>query len=102
MPCEGRVAPLTKVEAEKYLVEVPGWKLDGGGKQIAREFKFKDFAKALAFVNQVGALAESEGHHPGILIHDWNQVRLGLPTRAIGGLSENDFILAAKINQLLA
>lgn len=92
--------PLTKKAAEIMLPQIPGWELDVGGGQLARDFKFKDFPAAVAFVNKVAEIAEAEGHHPDILVHGWNQVRLALSTHAIKGLSGNDFILAAKINDL--
>ncbi len=101
VPCEGGVPSLTQAEVEKYLPEVPGWSASADFKQIARDFKFKDFKWAMEFVNKVAELAESENHHPDILIHGWNRVRFELSTHAIKGLSENDFILAAKINGLL-
>ncbi len=97
VPCEGGTPPLTAEEIEKYLPEVSDWEVLED-KKINREFKFKDFKEAMAFVNKVADLAESEGHHPDICLHSWNKVRLELSTHAIGGLSENDFILAAKIN----
>jgi len=99
VPCEAGVPPMTKIEAEKYMPEVSGWLLADDGKKIFREFKFKDFKEAMRFVNVVADIAESEGHHPDIYIF-WNRVRLELSTHAIGGLSENDFILAAKINAI--
>ena len=68
---------------------------------IERQFRFKDFREAIAFVNKVADLAESEGHHPDIFI-SWNKVRLTLTTHKIGGLSRNDFVLAAKIDELLS
>ena len=88
-------------EAKQYLKEVPGWSLgktDEHLDMISSDLKFKDFKSALAFVNAVGKIAESEGHHPDIHIH-YNKVKLVLYTHAIGGLSKNDFIVAAKINQ---
>lgn len=91
--------PLSASEIKKYLPEVPGWQvLDI--KKIVKSFKFKDFKTAMEFVNKVADLAEQESHHPDILVHGWNKVRFELSTHAIGGLSENDFILAAKINAL--
>ena len=69
-------------------------------KQIEKEFIFKNFVEGLAFTNKVGAIAEAEGHHPDIFIHDYKKVKITLSTHAIGGLSANDFILAAKIDQL--
>lgn len=101
VPCEGGVAPLGEAEAHKYMAEVLGWDLVEAGKKIEKNFKFKDFTAALKFVNQVGELAEAEGHHPDIKLHHWNQVSLSLSTHAIGGLSENDFILAAKVDRLV-
>jgi len=98
VPCEGGIPPLDEPTARSYLASLTGWSL-ADGKRISKEFTFKDFARALAFVNRVGAIAEAEGHHPDILLHSWNRVRLEIMTHAIGGLSENDFILAAKIER---
>ena len=75
------------------------WSLNGEANRISRRFSFKDFREALAFVNRVGDLTESEGHHPDFAIH-WNTVDLVLWTHKIGGLHENDFIMAAKIDRL--
>ena len=100
VPCEGGVAPLTPDEYGAYLrSELLGW-IAVNEKQIEKEYKFKNFKEALAFVNKVGELAEAEGHHPDINLHGWNKVKLTLSTHAIGGLSENDFILASKIEEL--
>lgn len=90
---------MTRLDAEAMLTHVPGWRLSEGGNSIAREYRFKNFAFALAFVNAVGAVAENEGHHPEIEF-GWGRTRVMLSTHAIGGLSENDFIVAAKINRL--
>lgn len=98
--CEGGIPPLTVEEIKEFIPEVRGWKVAPDAKKIWREFEFTDFKGAMAFVNKVAELAESEGHHPDISIHGWNKVRLETSTHAIGGLSENDFILAAKINTL--
>ncbi len=99
-PCEGGTKPFSLAEAERYMSAVAGWKLvDGEPAKITRSLKFKDFAEAMTFVNQIAQLAEAEGHHPDICI-SWNRVKLELVTHAIGGLSLNDFIMAAKINQL--
>lgn len=101
VPCEGGVKPLTPDEYGAYLRnELSGW-TDIDEKKIEKEFKFKNFREALSFVNKVGDLAESEGHHPDIALHNWNKVKLTLSTHAIGGLSENDFILASKIDIIL-
>ena len=99
VPCEGNVPPLGEKEIRKYLPEVPGWIISNSNKEISQEWKFKDFKRAMRFVNAVAMLAEFEGHHPDI--HIWyNKVRLDLSTHAIKGLSVNDFILAAKINEI--
>lgn len=98
VPCEGGAKPLTPDEYGAFLrSELSGWNAVDG-KAIQKEYKFKNFKEALAFVNKAGALAEEEGHHPDINLHDWNNVTLSLSTHAIGGLSENDFILASKID----
>lgn len=89
--------PLNKIEAEVLLKQVPGWSLNEDTAHISREYTFKDFKKALAFVNGVGAIAEEEGHHPDVAL-SWGRVEIRLTTHAIKGLSENDFILAAKID----
>ena len=98
-PCEGGTKPMAPTAAEAYLAQVPGWHLvPGEPLKIARRVRLKDFAQAMAFVDRVAELAEAEGHHPDFCV-SWNRVSLELLTHAIGGLSENDFIMAAKINQ---
>ena len=101
VPCEGGTPTLAKEEVKSLLSQISGWSVDADFKKISRDFKFKNFKEAMEFVNKVAGLAESEGHHPDIYIHGWNKVRLDLSTHAIGGLSENDFIMAAKIGELL-
>lgn len=86
-------------EAIKLAAEVNQWELAPDAKSISREFTLKDFKEALAFVNRVGEIAESEGHHPDIHWW-WNKVKFELSTHAVKGLSNNDFILASKINRL--
>lgn len=97
-PCEGGIPALTPDEAKKLLGDVKGWKLSGN--KIEKDYVFKDFVQALKFVNRVGEIAEGEGHHPDILLHGYKNVRIDLWTHAIGGLSENDFIVAAKIDTI--
>ena len=99
IPCEGNVNPLSAVQFNHYLDQVPGWKVVDN-KMIEREFKFKDFAAAMHFINRVADLAEEEGHHPDIFLHNWNKVKFTLMTHAIKGLYINDVILAAKIDRL--
>jgi len=99
VPCEGGVTPFTKTEAEIMLKQVSGWELSEDGKAISKKYKFKDFKEALAFINRVGVIAESEWHHPDIHLTNYRQIKVDLSTHAIKGLSQNDFILAAKIDK---
>lgn len=89
---------MTMDEAKPYLGEVKDWKVKEG-KKIERKFKFKNFKEALGFVDKIGEIAEHEGHHPDIKL-GWGRVDVELSTHAIGGLSVNDFILAAKIDRI--
>ncbi len=96
--CEDQ-APFREEEIKKYMVELKkGWEVLADQK-IKKLFKFKDFKEAMIFVNKVAVLAESEGHHPDIAVH-YNKVDIVIWTYALGGLSENDFILAAKIDNI--
>lgn len=97
--CEGNVAPFNKEESQVLLKQLNAWTLSGDSRWLSKEFKFKDFKEALAFVDKVGAIAEEEGHHPDIQL-SWGKAIVELTTHAIKGLSENDFILAAKIDLL--
>jgi len=90
---------LTRVESEHFLKEVPEWMLSDDGDKIERQFPFDDFAKAMAFVNKVGDLAEAEGHHPDISF-GWGYANVIFFTHKIKGLHENDFIMAAKVDLL--
>ena len=97
VPCEGGVQPLSESHVQELLPQVPEWVLEES--KLKREFKFKNFVQAMEFVNKVAEIAEGEGHHPDISIH-YNRVSLELYTHAINGLHENDFILAAKVNEI--
>lgn len=97
--CEGDTKPMDGATAVEYLKHVPDWSLRDGG-SIVREMKFKDFKSAISFVNRMAKVAERESHHPDIYIF-YNTVRFELSTHAIGGLSEDDFIIATKINGLI-
>ena len=99
VPCEGGAIPFGAEEITPYLDQLDGWSLVRLEK-IFKEFKFKDFKEAMLFVNRVASLAEDEGLHPDFAIL-YNRVILNLSTHAIGGLSENDFVMAAKIDRLL-
>lgn len=100
VPCEGGMPPLTKEQIAHYAPNTPAWKVAADDKKLTREFKFKDFKEAMAFINKVAEIAEAENHHPDIHLF-YNLVRFELNTHAIGGLSENDFILAAKIDAVI-
>jgi 4a-hydroxytetrahydrobiopterin dehydratase len=100
VPCRGGIPPLTEPAARQLLAGAPGWELAENATRLQRRFEFRDFVAAMEFVNRVAGVAEQEGHHPDIAIH-WNKVDLVLWTHKIGGLHENDFILAAKVDRLL-
>lgn len=100
VPCEGGIDACSLEQARKMVMQAPGWDVIEDGKKIKREFKFGDFKEAMVFVNHVADIAESEGHHPDLHVF-YNRVVIELWTHAIGGLSENDFIVAAKVNELL-
>ena len=105
--CEGGTKPFDRKRAAGFLRQVKGWKLQTSSgflgapattKRIEKEFLFKNFLDAVKFVNKVAKLAESEGHHPDILLYKYKHLRISIYTHSIGGLSVNDFILAAKID----
>lgn len=98
VPCETGAPPLTPDEIERRLGGLSGWELVDG-KKIEKTYTFKTFADAIAFVNKVASCAEEEGHHPGISI-TWRRVVISFFTHAIGGLSENDFIIAREVDAL--
>ncbi len=97
VPCEGGARPLTPGQCEELLPQVPAWRRDG--EQIHRTITFPDFVVLMEFVNRMAEVAESEGHHPDFSVH-YNRLEITLWTHAIGGLSRNDFILAARIDAL--
>jgi 4a-hydroxytetrahydrobiopterin dehydratase len=100
VPCEGGVPPVERQEAERLLEDLPGWSLTDDGIRIRREWVAKDFLSAMDFFHRVAELAEDEGHHPDLHLVGYRNVAIELWTHAIGGLSENDFITAAKIEEL--
>lgn len=100
IPCEGAVLPLTPAQAGELMKELdPEWALIDEAHLLARSLHFKDFKETIAFVNKVAAIAEEEQHHPDLTI-SYGDVGIELTTHAIHGLSENDFIVAAKIDML--
>ena len=100
-PCQGGISPLTLSEAQAWLPQAPDWRLLDNGTRLERRFVFKNFAAALAFINRIGDLAETEGHHPDITF-GWGYASILFYTHKINGLHENDFIMAAKVNRLYA
>jgi 4a-hydroxytetrahydrobiopterin dehydratase len=100
VPCEGGVPPLSREQAEALVKNVEGWSLTHEGKRIKRAWKVRNFMAGIDFFNKVAALAEEEGHHPDLHLEGYRQVAIEISTHAVGGLTENDFILAAKINQI--
>lgn len=103
VPCEKGTPPLEPGQLTPLLAQVPGWQLDQakGHDQLVRTFRFPDFRQAVEFVNRIAEVAEAEGHHPDLSI-GWGRVQVRLWTHAAGGLTLNDFILAAKIDRLAA
>ena len=98
IPCRGGVPPLKGNDLKKLQVDVPNWTV-ANEHHLTREFKFPDFKQALDFVNRVGAVAEEQGHHPDILLR-WGKAEITMWTHAVDGLTESDFIMAAKIDRL--
>ncbi|REJ88783.1 MAG: 4a-hydroxytetrahydrobiopterin dehydratase [Planctomycetota bacterium] len=99
-PCEGGVSPLSASEAKELLQNLDGWELTDGDKKIRRKWETADFVAGIEFLSKVADLAEEEGHHPDVHLTGYRNVTIELTTHAIGGLSENDFIVAAKIDEL--
>lgn len=100
VPCEGGVPKLTLAEAEAQIKQVAGWELNHDCTRIRKTWVLKDFMAALNFFNHVACVSECEGHHPDLHLERYRNVTIEIYTHAIGGLSENDFILAAKIDAL--
>lgn len=100
LPCEGGVPKLSPEQAASQLKELQGWNIAGNGQRIRKSWVVTDFMAAMEFFNRVAQLAEDEGHHPDLHLEAFRNVAIEIWTHAIGGLSENDFILAAKIDLL--
>lgn len=98
LPCEGGVEPVAAEGARRQLEALSDWQLSEDGKLIWRKFTLKNFVQAMDLLNKVAEIAEQEQHHPDLHLTGYRQVKIELTTHAIGGLSENDFILAAKID----
>jgi len=100
VPCEGGIPKMTVEEAERQLQELSGWSLAGDPDRIRKEWKVRNFMAGMRFFNEIAELAEAEGHHPDLHIQGYRNVSVEIWTHAVGGLSQNDFILAAKIDDL--
>ena len=98
-PCEGKVPPLTTEQVNELLPHVLGWSLNAAGDAITRRFEFNNYYRTMAFVNAVAWIAHQEGHHPDLEVH-YAECHVTYTTHAIKGLTENDFICAAKIQRL--
>jgi 4a-hydroxytetrahydrobiopterin dehydratase len=99
-PCEGGVEPYSPREAEEQLAKLPGWRLTHDGQRIRKDWTVKNFMAGIRFFDEVAQVAEADQHHPDLHLEGYRRVWVEIFTHAIGGLSENDFILAAKIDQL--
>ena len=102
VPCEGGIPSFDKSEIHKYLKKVDGWDVKNDNDDVyylIKEFKFKNFSESQNFINKVGEIAESEGHHPDIWF-GWGYAKIKIQTHAINGLHESDFVLAAKIDRI--
>ncbi len=103
VPCEGGVVPFDISKIHEYQKKIDGWSIIKNDKEIyflEKEFKFQNFLKSQKFTNEVGKISEQEGHHPDIS-YGWGYAKISITTHAIEGLSENDFILAAKIDKIV-
>lgn len=102
VPCQGGILPLTEAEISELSPQVPGWQIleFDGSPRLERVFNFKNFSDALAFTNKIGALAEEEDHHP-LIVTEWGRVKVQWWTHVLNGLHKNDFIMAARINNLI-
>ena len=101
LPCEGGVPAIEAEQAVEYMRTTPAWVLANDSKSISRSIVCKHFVQAVRIFNQLAELAESEAHHPDLHLTGYRNLKIVLTTHAIGGLSENDFIVAAKIDEIL-
>src|SRR5258708_15388688 len=99
-PCEGGIPPVSQAAAKRLLKGLPGWRLTADGKAIRREWRVKDFLTAIDFFRRIAKVAEAEDHHPDLHLTGYRNVAIEIWTHAVGGLTENDFILAAKVDTL--
>lgn len=100
VPCQGGIPPLTRQEAEHYLTNLKGWELIEDAGKLSRTIRLADFVEAQNFASRVGKISEEENHHP-VISYSWGWCTVVFYTHKIDGLHENDFIMAARVNQLL-
>lgn len=100
VPCQGGIPAIAAEVAQTMMDQVPGWRLTDGSRKLERGFEFKNFVDAMAFANKVGEVSEAEDHHPDITF-GWGYCTVVFYTHKIGGLHENDFIMAAKVSALI-
>lgn len=100
LPCEGGIPPLSRKQTIRHLRGLDEWSLSSSGKFIYAAYRMKNFPEAIRFIRKISDIAEKENHHPDLHLTGYRNLRIELMTHAIGGLSENDFILAAKITRL--
>ncbi|OGW83806.1 MAG: hypothetical protein A3C47_01035 [Omnitrophica bacterium RIFCSPHIGHO2_02_FULL_51_18] len=100
LPCEGGVKPLQRKQALRLMKWLKDWKMSAKGRAIYKDYRMKDFMSAIRFINRIAKLAEAENHHPDLSLTNYRRLTVTLSTHAIGGLSENDFILAVKIDRI--
>jgi len=100
VPCEGGVPKLARAQSKEFLKALPGWKLAADAKSIRKEWLMKDFSASVKLIDRIKTVAEADNHHPDLHLTGYRRFAVELFTHAIGGLSENDFILAAKIEKL--
>jgi 4a-hydroxytetrahydrobiopterin dehydratase len=100
VPCEGGIPAVSREDAEATVRNLEGWKLEQDGKRITRSWTVKNFLAGIDLFNKVAAVAEKENHHPDLHLEGYRNVKITLWTHAVGGLTENDFVLAAKINEI--
>jgi len=100
IPCQGGIPPLTRKEAERYLTNLKDWELIEDAGKLSRTIRFNNFVEAQVFANRVGEISEEENHHP-VITYSWGWCTVVFYTHKIGGLHENDFIMAARVNELL-
>lgn len=101
IPIKSGCKPFTKKQTAEYAAKIPTWQLDEDNSMLSKRFSFTDFTETMTFVNHVAELAQKEDHHPDMHVF-YNHVDIDLWTHSVGGLHENDFILAAKIDQIIA